>query len=117
NEKTLFCFLPFLFLTACDQNVTEEDFLIGGTWVATVGYQDGEAEGEPNCYPFQDGIEFIDKDAVYIETYGRDENEITNCNDFKQAHKFFLQLTSKYVSHEYTELKAEYEKAKEPVSH
>lgn len=46
--------------------------------MATVGYQDGEAEGEPNCYPFQAGIEFINKDAVYIETYGRDENEVTN---------------------------------------
>ncbi|HLR52655.1 MAG TPA: hypothetical protein VK072_07265 [Candidatus Avamphibacillus sp.] len=71
-KKILFCFFPFLFLTACGQNVTEEDFLIGGTWVATAGYQDGEAEEESNCYPFQDGIEFIDKDTVFIETYGRD---------------------------------------------
>src|SRR5699024_12800649 len=71
-KKILFCFFPFLFLTACGQNVTAEDFLIGGTWVATAGYRDGDAEEESNCYPFQDGIEFIDKDTVFIETYGRD---------------------------------------------
>ncbi|HLR52657.1 MAG TPA: hypothetical protein VK072_07280 [Candidatus Avamphibacillus sp.] len=61
----------FLILIGCSAEETEDD-LIGGNWIATAGYQDSEAEGEPNCYPFQDGIAFKDKDIVYVETHKRD---------------------------------------------
>ncbi|WP_164217731.1 hypothetical protein [Virgibacillus sp. YIM 98842] len=51
--------------------MTEED-LIGGYWIGTAGYEDGEPAGEPNCMPFDDGIEFKDKETVYVETYDTD---------------------------------------------
>jgi len=63
-------FLLFI-LTACgDEEVTHKD-LIGGTWVATAGYEDGEAKGEPNCYPFEEGSEFEDENTVYNTSYER----------------------------------------------
>ena len=63
-------FLLF-FLTACGQHVTEED-LIGGIWVATAGYKDGEAKGEPNCFPLEEGNKFKNGDTVYNATFDRD---------------------------------------------
>src|SRR5690625_187935 len=66
-----------LLLIGCSQKVTEED-LIGGKWIGTAGYVDGKAEDEPNCYPFQDGIEFKDDDTVYVETYERDFEYLLN---------------------------------------
>jgi len=70
-KRFLLLFSLFLVLIGCSQKVTEKD-LIGGKWIGTAGYVDGEAEGEPNCYPFQDGIEFKDDNTVYVETYERD---------------------------------------------
>src|SRR5699024_2852839 len=43
-----------------------------GTWVATAGYEDGEASGEPNCHPFEDGMEFKNDDTVYNVSTDRD---------------------------------------------
>src|SRR5699024_6168920 len=64
-------FLLFI-LTACgDEELTYKD-LIGGTWVATAGYEDGKAKGEPNCYPFEDGSEFEDENTVYNAAFDRD---------------------------------------------
>lgn len=60
----------FILLTGCSQRITEED-LIGGNWVATAGYEDGETGEEPNCYPFEDGLEFKDKEAAYNESFER----------------------------------------------
>ncbi|MEI3612518.1 hypothetical protein [Pseudogracilibacillus sp. SO30301A] len=60
-----------MLLIGCSQKVTEES-LIEGTWIGTSGYEDEEEEGEPNCYPFEDGIEFKSEDTVYVETYDRD---------------------------------------------
>src|SRR5699024_9240525 len=70
--KKMYIFTLLIFLTACSQNVTEEDFLIGGTWVATAGYEDEEARGEPNCYPFEEGIEFTSDDSFYNATSDHD---------------------------------------------
>ncbi|WP_461183142.1 hypothetical protein, partial [Virgibacillus kimchii] len=67
-------FLPLLFtiLIGCSANVTKED-LIGGYWVATAGYQDGEPVGESYCFPSVDyGLEFKDEETVYVEAYESD---------------------------------------------
>jgi len=64
-------FLLFI-LTACgDEEVTHKD-LIGGTWVATAGYEDGEAKGEPNCSPFEEGSKFENENTVYNVAFDRD---------------------------------------------
>ncbi|WP_461183767.1 hypothetical protein [Virgibacillus kimchii] len=51
--------------------MTEKD-LIDGYWKGTAGYEEGEAVGEPNCMPFDDGIEFKDEETVYVEAYETD---------------------------------------------
>src|SRR5690625_3836279 len=77
HEKKIMLIPLLLLLIGCSQKVTEED-LIGGKWIGTAGYVDGKAEDEPNCYPFQDGIEFKDDDTVYVETYERDFEYLLN---------------------------------------
>ncbi|MEI3614657.1 hypothetical protein [Pseudogracilibacillus sp. SO30301A] len=47
-------------------NVITEDQLIGGTWLLTNGYEDGEIGGDPVCPPFDGGLEFIDEENVYV---------------------------------------------------
>src|SRR5699024_12734335 len=42
-------------------NVITEDQLIGGTWLLTNGYEDGEIGGEPVCPGYEEGMEFIDR--------------------------------------------------------
>lgn len=68
-----FCVLPLiiLVLTACTKEVTEND-LIGGTWEATAGFEDGEVKGGPNCHPFEEGIEFKNDDTIYNISTDRD---------------------------------------------
>lgn len=63
--------LFILVLVGCSAEVSEEN-LIGGYWIGTAGYKDGEPAGEPNCMPFADGIEFKDEESVYVEAYERD---------------------------------------------
>ncbi|MBP1970600.1 hypothetical protein J2Z83_002736 [Virgibacillus natechei] len=58
-------------LGGCTEEITEEN-LIGGNWVAIAGFQDGEVVGDPNCSPFEEGIEFKDEDTVFVETHDRD---------------------------------------------
>lgn len=72
-RKLFFCVLPliFLVLTACTKEVTEKD-LIGGTWDATAGFEDGKVKGEPNCHPFEEGIEFKNDDTIYNISTDRD---------------------------------------------
>ncbi|MEI3614658.1 hypothetical protein [Pseudogracilibacillus sp. SO30301A] len=43
-----------------------EDQLIGGTWLLTNGYEDGEIGGDPVCPSFDEGLEFIDEENVYV---------------------------------------------------
>lgn len=71
-KKFYTLFLLLFFLTACGQNVTEEDFLVGGTWVAIAGYEDGKAKGEPNCHPLEEGSEFRNENTVYNASFDRD---------------------------------------------
>jgi len=76
-KRFLLLFSLILVLIGCSQNITDK-YLIGGKWIGTAGYVDGKTEGEPNCYPFQDGIEFKDDDTVYVETYERDFEYLLN---------------------------------------
>lgn len=47
------------FLIGCADEEIVEDDLIGENWLATAGFQDEEAVGEPDCYPFEEGIKLI----------------------------------------------------------
>ncbi|MEI3614654.1 hypothetical protein [Pseudogracilibacillus sp. SO30301A] len=47
-------------------NVITEDQLIGGTWLLTNGYEDGEIGGDPVCPGYEEGMEFIDEENVYV---------------------------------------------------
>jgi hypothetical protein len=73
--ERIFKFIPilvlFILMGCSGEEVAGED-LTGGNWVATAGFLDGTAEGEPNCYPFEEGIEFNGEDTVYVETFERD---------------------------------------------
>jgi len=62
---TLLLLIPSLFLlTACNQKADAE-YLIGGNWIATAGFEDGEIKGEPDCNFFEEGLEFKDEETVY----------------------------------------------------
>lgn len=63
--------LTLFLLIGCSQEVIPEEDLIGGEWLASAGYVNGEITGEPNCYPFENGLEFIDKERVYVDTFER----------------------------------------------
>ena len=52
-------------LGACDEVITE-DQLIGGKWLVTNGYEDGEIGGDPLCPSYDEGLEFIDEEKVYV---------------------------------------------------
>src|SRR5690625_4252039 len=84
--------LLFIF-NGCTQIVTEKD-LIGGKWIGTAGYVDGKAEGEPNCYPFQEGIEFKDDDTVYVGAYERGFQYALNTKGVELA---FFDITRLYI--------------------
>lgn len=60
-----------IFITGCSKSVTN-DYLIGGHWVETAGYINEEVTGDPLCPPFDDGIEFINEDTVFVDEYGED---------------------------------------------
>ncbi|APC49402.1 hypothetical protein BME96_14905 [Virgibacillus halodenitrificans] len=72
--------LILITLIGCDQKVIDES-LLDGKWEAAAGYEDGEIKGEPNCYPFQEGIEFKDDSKVYIQTYERDFKYLVYSDD------------------------------------
>jgi len=60
-------FLLLSILIGCSKEVTEED-LIGGEWVATAGYKDGEPEGESDCTPsVNSGLGFKDEKTVFLK--------------------------------------------------
>jgi len=70
NKLLLIIFSLFL-LTSCSQKADAE-YLIGGNWIATAGYEDGEVKGEPNCHFFEEGLEFKDEDTVYNASFDED---------------------------------------------
>jgi len=49
-----------------------EEVISDGTWIATSGYEKGEEKEDPDCYPFEEGIQFRDEDTVFVETSGKD---------------------------------------------
>lgn len=69
--KKIISVIILMMLIGCGQKVTEE-VLMEGTWIATSGYEDGEETSDPNCYPFEDGIDFKNDDTVFVQTYDRD---------------------------------------------
>ena|SRR5699024_702430 len=71
RNKLIFLIFSLFLLTACNQQA-DADYLIGGNWVATAGYEDGEAKGEPNCHFFEEGLEFKDEDTVYNASFDED---------------------------------------------
>src|SRR5699024_6662891 len=47
-------------------NVITEDQLIGGKWILINGYEDGEIGGDPVCPGYEEGMECIDGEKVYV---------------------------------------------------
>src|SRR5699024_10979294 len=47
-------------------NVITEDQLIGGKWILMYRYEDGEIGGDPVCSGYEEGMEFIDEEKVYV---------------------------------------------------
>ncbi|MEI3614649.1 hypothetical protein [Pseudogracilibacillus sp. SO30301A] len=64
-SRQLLLFMIIIVMGGCG-NVITEDQLIGGTWLVTNGYEDGEIGGDPMCPPFNEGLEFIDEENVYV---------------------------------------------------
>ncbi|WP_152655079.1 hypothetical protein [Oceanobacillus sp. CFH 90083] len=75
-NRLKYCFLIIIMIipVGCSTIITEED-LIGGEWVATAGYKDGEPEGEADCFDIvSQGLEFKDEKTVYSKGYESDFN-------------------------------------------
>src|SRR5699024_3126529 len=65
------CCAIFIILILCGcSNVITEDQLIGGKWTPKSGYKDGKPSGDPQCPYLNKGIEFQDKETVYVEDGG-----------------------------------------------
>src|SRR5690625_2195072 len=73
RNKLLLLILSFLLLASCSQKADAE-YLIGGNWIATAGYEDGEIKGEPNCHFFEEGLEFKSEEIVYNTSFDEDFN-------------------------------------------
>src|SRR5690625_3127472 len=63
--RRLLLLLIVIMMGGCS-NVITEDQLIGGTWLVTNGYEDGEIGGDPVCPSYEEGMEFIDEEKVYV---------------------------------------------------
>lgn len=63
----LFFMISILLITlaGCNELATSDD-LIGGKWLVTNGYEDGEIGGDPVCPSFDKGMEFINEEKVYV---------------------------------------------------
>lgn len=98
-KKVLFHItILFVLLLGCSEDVTD-NFLVGGKWVGTAGYEDGEIKGEPNCYPFHIGLEFLDEETVFVEeakrefTYILDEfedDQIIEFHDYDNGFDYYF---------------------------
>ncbi|HLR52658.1 MAG TPA: hypothetical protein VK072_07285 [Candidatus Avamphibacillus sp.] len=99
-KKKYLLILFIIFLAACSEDVTE-DYLIGGHWVGTAGYEDEEIEGESQCPPLDEGMEFKDEDTVYIDAYERDFEYWLLENDDRLIIEFYdknISLRSYYIT-------------------
>src|SRR5699024_2944821 len=97
--------LLFLILIGCSPKISEED-LIGGYWIGTAGYKDSKPEGTPNCFPFAEGIEFKDKEIVYIEAldvdyeYWLEKGESGTVINFRGGHHYLSYYVDKINDNE-----------------
>src|SRR5699024_8493730 len=71
RHKLLLLISFAVLLVGCSQQA-DEDYLIGGNWIATAGYEDGEVKGEPNCNFFEKGLEFKEDEIVYNADWDED---------------------------------------------
>jgi len=72
--KKIIYILPFILLTllGCGTKVNEE-YLIGGTWVATTGYEESKVKDIPYCIQFMmEGLEFKDEEFIYSSYFDED---------------------------------------------
>jgi hypothetical protein len=99
---TLIPFLVLLILMGCDGEEIAGEHLTGGNWVATAGFLDGKAEGEPNCYPFEEGIEFSSEDMVYVETFEREFEFWLSEDEGPQTKLFFNDSSQGIFQYEIT---------------
>src|SRR5699024_371242 len=65
DRQVLLLMIVIIVMGGCG-NVITEDQLIGGTWLLTNGYEDGEIGGDPVCPGYEEGMEFIDEENVYV---------------------------------------------------
>ena len=65
GRKILMLIIVTIVIGGCSEVITE-DQLIGGKWLVTNGYEDGEVGGDPVCPSFDEGLEFIDEEKVYV---------------------------------------------------
>lgn len=85
-----------LILTACNQRA-DANYLVGGNWIATAGFQDGEIKGEPTCNYFKVGLQFIDEETVYNADFDEkyyyslsDRNKITEITIIPEGPGIFV---------------------------
>jgi len=69
--RQLLLLIIVIIMGGCN-NVITEDQLIGGTWLVTNGYEDEELGGDPVCPAFDEGLEFIDEEKVYVIAYEKE---------------------------------------------
>jgi len=96
--KKMGCFIGMLLLLVGCSSVNQE-YLIGGTWHPTKGYQGGKVQGEADCPLFETGIQFIDEEKLHID--GIEENfeykiETMNAQDYLYIHRPTSSLIRKY---------------------
>ncbi len=98
----IICFLFLFVLTSCTQKADAE-YLIGGNWIATAGYEDEEAKGEPNCH-FEEGLEFKDEGTVYNASFDKEldyrlsdrnkETEITFLSEESSEYRYNIHIVN-----------------------
>ncbi len=65
GRQLLLFMIVIIVMGGCSNAITE-DQLIGGKWILVNGYEDGEIGGDPVCPAYEEGMEFIDEENVYV---------------------------------------------------
>ncbi|MFS0750400.1 hypothetical protein [Oceanobacillus sp. 1P07AA] len=90
-KRIMLSIFILLLLIGCKSEVPKE-YLVGGTWVATAGYENGEAEGDPQCHTVI-SMTFKNNNLVYIE-YPDQEFEYSFEEDKKDRVIFYSEYLS-----------------------
>src|SRR5699024_6369984 len=69
-----------------------EDQLIGGKWILINGYEDGEIGGDPVCPGYEEGMEFIDEEKVYVIAEEKEISYSLSESDEGMEIIFFIQM-------------------------